>query len=185
MRKPFYRTAEEPVRNATVERILHELSRTLITEEGNERMAGLQALTAALVEHGVRPGSAQLSTLEWIGDRWIPLIVFILGAGTFRHSELHRTVNLFSEYTAATPISQRVLTQKLRLLEDKGLLERSVLAGVPIRTDYALTPLGRSFRQLLQHVMDWADENAAGSGAAGARSELGDGSADDTAAAGS
>lgn len=161
MRKPFYRSAETPVRNASVQPVLHELSRTLTSDDGGGRMEGLQALTAALIQHQVRPGSAQLRTLEWIGDRWIPLIVFILAAGTFRHSELHRTVNLFSEYTAATPISQRVLTQKLRVLEDSGLLERSVSAGVPVRTDYRLTPLGCSFHALLQQVMDWADGNSA------------------------
>lgn len=161
MRKPFYRPAETPVRDISVERVLHELSRVLAGENGDDRMEGLQALTAALIRHRVRPGSVQLRTLEWIGDRWIPLIVFILNAGSFRHSELHRAVNLFSEYTAASPISQRVLTQKLRVLEDSGLLERSVSAGVPVRTDYALTALGHSFHDLLQHVMDWAHLHSA------------------------
>src|ERR1700684_4016528 len=74
--------------------------------------------------------------LELIGDKWTPIIVFILGQGTKRYGELRRP---------PPRVSKKMLTQTLRALERDGLLKRKVYAEVPPRVDYDLTMLGRVF----------------------------------------
>ena len=77
------------------------------------------------------PGHELLGTLS---DKWVTLVISALAEGPLRHSELARTV---------AGASQKMLTQTLRKLERDGLVERTVTATVPVRVDYALTPLGR------------------------------------------
>jgi DNA-binding HxlR family transcriptional regulator len=54
-------------------------------------------------------------------------------------------------------ISQRMLAQTLRRLEQDGLVSRTVYPTSPPRVDYALTPLGASFLQPLNVLVAWAD----------------------------
>src|SRR5438270_14059516 len=68
--------------------------------------------------------------LELIGDKWTPIIVYILGQGTKRYGEMQRHL---------PGVSKKMLTQTLRALERNGLLNRKVYAEVPPRVDYSLT----------------------------------------------
>lgn len=86
--------------------------------------------------------------LDRIGDRWSLLILWSLADGSRRFSELARDIG---------DISQRMLAQTVRRLEQDGFLSRTVTPSVPQRVDYALTPLGRSFLQPLNVLVDWAD----------------------------
>ena len=61
-----------------------------------------------------------------IGDKWTPIIVYILGQGTKRYGELQRHL---------PDVSKKMLTQTLRALERDGLLKRKVYAEVPPRVD--------------------------------------------------
>ena len=74
--------------------------------------------------------------LDLIGDKWTPIIVYLLGEGTQRHRELQRHL---------PGVSKKMLTQTLRDLERDGLVRRKVYAEVPPRVEYDLTPLGRVF----------------------------------------
>lgn len=56
-------------------------------------------------------------------------------------------------------VSQKMLTQSLRNLERDGLLTRTVTPSVPVRVDYALTPLGDSLVPVMQAIKAWAEEN--------------------------
>jgi DNA-binding HxlR family transcriptional regulator len=85
-----------------------------------------------------------------LGDKWVPLVLTALRNGPRRHGELARTV---------AGARQKVLTQTLRGLERDGLVTRSVTPGVPVRVDYALTPLGRSLLDVVDAVSVWADEH--------------------------
>jgi DNA-binding HxlR family transcriptional regulator len=85
-----------------------------------------------------------------LGDKWVPLVLTALRDGPRRHGELARTV---------AGARQKVLTQTLRGLERDGLVVRSVTPGVPVRVDYALTPLGRSLLGVVDAVSRWADEH--------------------------
>ena len=74
--------------------------------------------------------------LDLIGDKWTPIVLYILGQGTKRYGELRRHL---------PDVSKKMLTQTLRAMERDGLLRRKVYAEVPPRVDYDLTPLGRVF----------------------------------------
>ena len=88
-----------------------------------------------------------------IGDRWSLLVLYALEAGTLRFQELRRTVD---------GVSQKMLTQTLRLLERDGLVHRQVYATVPPRVEYSLTPLGRSLAGHIAGIREWAYANMPG-----------------------
>jgi DNA-binding HxlR family transcriptional regulator len=67
-----------------------------------------------------------------------------------RFSELHRDIG---------DISQRMLAQTVRRLEQDGFVSRTVTPSVPPRVDYELTRLGRSFLRPLNVLIDWADKH--------------------------
>jgi DNA-binding HxlR family transcriptional regulator len=85
--------------------------------------------------------------LELIGDKWTPILVYVLGQGTKRYGELRRHL---------PDVSKKMLTQTLRALERDGLLRRKVYAEVPPRVDYDLTPLGRVFLEPVTALCAWA-----------------------------
>ena len=85
-----------------------------------------------------------------IGDRWSLLVLYALEAGTLRFQELRRAVD---------GVSQKMLTQTVRLLERDGLLRREVVPSVPPRVEYSLTPLGRSLSGRVAAIREWASDN--------------------------
>src|SRR5260370_13110544 len=90
--------------------------------------------------------------LDLIGDKWTPIIVYILGQGTKRYGELRRHL---------PDVSKKMLTQTLRALERDGLLKRKVYAEVPPRVDYDLTPPGPAFLQPVPSPRAWAPAHQA------------------------
>jgi DNA-binding HxlR family transcriptional regulator len=82
-----------------------------------------------------------------IGDRWSLLVLCALGSGTLRFQELRRAVD---------GVSQKMLTQTLRVLERDGLVQREVYASVPPRVDYSLTSLGESLSDSITGIRNWA-----------------------------
>jgi DNA-binding HxlR family transcriptional regulator len=86
--------------------------------------------------------------LTRIGDKWSVYVIHVLGAaGTLRFNELRGRVD---------GISQRMLTVTLRGMERDGLVRRTVYAEVPPRVEYALTPLGKTLRQLVRGLVEWS-----------------------------
>jgi DNA-binding HxlR family transcriptional regulator len=92
------------------------------------------------------PAVALLST---ISNRWVSLTMCTLGSNgaAMRYSHVSREI---------PGVSQKMLTQTLRMLERDGMVSRTVTPTVPIRVDYELTPLGRGLYDLLSRVRDWA-----------------------------
>jgi DNA-binding HxlR family transcriptional regulator len=87
--------------------------------------------------------------LDTIGSKWTSLVIVALGRhGPLRYSELAARI---------AGVSQKMLTQTLRNLERDGLLTRTVTPSVPVRVDYALTPLGRTLLELVRHLTEWAE----------------------------
>ena len=68
--------------------------------------------------------------LDLIADKWTTLVIYLLAQGTRRYGELQREIG---------GISQKMLTQTLRKLEEDGLVKRVVYAEVPPRTEYSLS----------------------------------------------
>lgn len=99
--------------------------------------------------------SAQCPTravLDLIADKWTTLVIYLLSQETKRYSQLQREVG---------GISQKMLTQTLRNLEQDGLVKRVVYPEVPPRTEYSLTPLGETLRKPLGSLCEWAETHIA------------------------
>jgi DNA-binding HxlR family transcriptional regulator len=88
--------------------------------------------------------------LNRVGDKWSVQVVSQLGDGAKRFGELKRSIE---------GISQRMLTLTLRGLERDGLVTRTVFPTIPPRVDYELTELGRSLREPVQNLGQWAFTN--------------------------
>lgn len=89
------------------------------------------------------------TSLMLMGDRWKVLIVRDLLTGTKRFGELRKSLD---------GISQKVLTQHLRIMEENGLVHREVYAEVPPRVEYSLTELGRSLKPIHDAMWQWGEE---------------------------
>ena len=88
--------------------------------------------------------------LDEIAGKWVSLVLVALGDGPRRYSDLSRRI---------AGVSQKMLTQTLRVLERDGLISREVTPAVPVRVDYSLTPLGESLRALVAGFKEWAEAN--------------------------
>src|SRR5262245_43397209 len=86
------------------------------------------------------------ATLDVIGGKWKPLILWWLHQQTCRFAELRRLI---------PGISEKMLIHHLRELEEDGILERRVYAAVPPKVEYSLTEYGRSLEQALRTICEW------------------------------
>ncbi len=89
--------------------------------------------------------------LRVISGRWKPIILYHLMAETRRLSELTRLM---------PAISQKVLIQQLREMEEHGIVRRTVYPQVPPRVDYEATELGRSLQPVLLALCEWGRHHA-------------------------
>jgi len=89
--------------------------------------------------------------LKVISGRWKAIILYHLFDGQQRLSELQRRM---------PEVSQKVLIQQLRELEEHGIVHREVYRQVPPRVDYSATPLGLSFEPVLLALCEWGRRHA-------------------------
>ncbi len=88
--------------------------------------------------------------LKLIGDEWTVFVLFVLIGGTKRYSQLQREIGT---------ISQKMLTQTLRKLEQDGLVERKVHPVVPPVVEYSLTALGQTLVEPIEELGKWAEQH--------------------------
>ncbi len=86
------------------------------------------------------------TTVQLVGSKWKLLILRNLLARPWRFNELRKDLE---------GISQKVLTDSLRSLEEDGIVQRKVYPQVPPRVEYSLTPLGESMRSILAAMEQW------------------------------
>ena len=98
----------------------------------------------------IRPCAAR-DALDLVADKWTPLVIYLLGSGRQRYSQLKRRLG---------GISQKMLTQTLRKLEAAECVSRTVRPTVPVTVEYELTPLGRTLLEPLVGLMRWAHDHA-------------------------
>lgn len=101
---------------------------------------------------GIRPGSVCPdfhAAIELIGKRWTGAIVSALTERPMRFGELRKAI---------PGLSDRLLSQRLRELEEEGLVEREVEAGTPVRVTYSLTEMGIGLGPALAELKSWAKQ---------------------------
>lgn len=86
------------------------------------------------------------TTLFLIGSKWKVLILRDLMDGAKRFNELLRSLN---------GVSQKVLTEALRSMEEDGLVVREIFPTVPVKVEYTLTELGQSLRPIIESLKEW------------------------------
>lgn len=95
------------------------------------------------------PDCPVATTVQLIGNKWKLLILRNLLARSWRFNELRKDLE---------GISQKVLTESLRSLENDGIIVRIVYAEVPPRVEYSLSELGESMRPILKAMENFGRE---------------------------
>jgi DNA-binding HxlR family transcriptional regulator len=97
------------------------------------------------------PGLPAERALRVLSGRWKTVILYVLLEGPQRTHELEERI---------AGISQKVLIEQLRALEEHGLVDRQLIAGDRQGIEYLLTPLGESLRPLLESLIGWGTHHA-------------------------
>jgi len=93
--------------------------------------------------------------VELIGRRWSGAIIQILRQRPSRYAELR---------TAIPDITDRMLSERLRELEDEAIVARTVIPETPVRVEYSLTAKGRALAPALDAIGHWAERWVEGAG---------------------
>jgi len=108
---------------------------------------------------------------DLVGERWTGLVLLALRGQTQQFTAQRFTAQRFTaqrftaqRFTALRRqiegISQKMLTQTLRELEQNGLINRQAFATVPVTVEYSLTALGESLCEVIETLRTWAYANA-------------------------
>lgn len=85
--------------------------------------------------------------MKIISQRWTGLIIYEM---------MHTGPQRFSEIESSLPISGRVLSERLKALEQEGIVNREVFPETPVRIEYSLTDKGRALEPVLKNIESWA-----------------------------
>src|SRR3984893_3900835 len=86
--------------------------------------------------------------VELVGRRWTGAILRVLMDGPLR----------FSEVAQAVPeLSDRLLSERMKELEARGIVERTVIPGPPLRVEYQLSRMGHELEPALSELQRWAN----------------------------
>jgi DNA-binding HxlR family transcriptional regulator len=85
--------------------------------------------------------------VELVGRRWTGAILRVLMDGPLRFSEVSQTI---------PELSDRLLSERMKELESRGLVTRTVISGPPLRVRYELSEMGRELEPALTEIEAWA-----------------------------
>jgi len=86
--------------------------------------------------------------VELVGRRWTGAILRVL---------MDNRPLRFSEVVQAVPdLSDRLLSERMKELEARGIVQRTVYAGPPVRVEYSLSEMGRELGPALMQLQEWA-----------------------------
>jgi len=122
-------------------------------EQSRQPVAGVgrQVRVATQERNDGRPCCCPLyhEAIELIGRRWTGAIVGVL--------IIEQRGLRFKEVAAAVPeLSDRLLSERMKELEARGLVHRTVTPGRPVRVEYALTEMGRELAPAVHELERWA-----------------------------
>ncbi|MGW4120536.1 winged helix-turn-helix transcriptional regulator [Nocardia sp. NPDC004711] len=119
---------------------------------GDERRPGRRVSVGEVL---ARAGTVR-EAFDTIANTWSLLILIALRDGTLRYNELKRTVG---------GVSERRLSQTLKVLERDGVVDRKLLRSIPSHVEYSLTPTGEavvdSLGELLSTIIEYSPQVAA------------------------
>jgi DNA-binding HxlR family transcriptional regulator len=86
--------------------------------------------------------------VELVGRRWTGAILRVLMEGSLRFSEIAQSV---------PELSDRLLSERMKELEGRGIVARNVIPGPPLRVEYELSRMGRELEPALSELERWAN----------------------------
>lgn len=89
-------------------------------------------------------------TLNVIGGKWKPIILWHLLEGKKRFSELQRSI---------VGVSQKILTSQLRELEKDLIIHREVYKQIPPKVEYSTTEYGKTLQPILESIGNWGEKH--------------------------
>lgn len=90
------------------------------------------------------------ATINVIGGKWKPIIIWILMVEPKRFGELHKSI---------PGITIKVLSRHLKELEADNIVNREAYPEVPPKVEYSLTEKGRSLTSIMQQLATWSNDN--------------------------
>jgi DNA-binding HxlR family transcriptional regulator len=90
------------------------------------------------------PGCPMQECMKLLGGAWTPSIVWHLSGGPRRFGELQKDI---------ARISPKMLSARLRKLEEKGVITRTVISTSPPSVEYALSPLGKELLPVIDAIV--------------------------------
>jgi len=93
------------------------------------------------------------ATVDMIGGKWKPIIIWILMHESRRFGELHKSI---------PGIALKVLSRQLKELETDGIIIRKAYPEVPPRVEYSLSAKGESLRDIMKQMAAWSKNNIMG-----------------------
>ena len=102
-----------------------------------------------MIDYNNLPACPVQTCLNFISDKWKILIIRDLLTGTKRFSELKKSL---------APVTQKMLTQQLREMENDGIINRKVYPVVPPHVEYSLTKLGYSLKPVIEAMKKWGED---------------------------
>lgn len=86
--------------------------------------------------------------MEIFSKRWVGLILFELLEGPKR----------FSQMESELPVSGRLLSDRLKMLEQENIIAREIYAEFPVRVEYALTDRGKAMGPVIKEIQHWSEQ---------------------------
>jgi DNA-binding HxlR family transcriptional regulator len=146
---------------AEAERIMARVRAVLDPESSGNISAAQKRLfestSAQMVEFGAERKNPIVSVVDHIGNYWRNWLLVILHTGSYRPSKISKILEALDP---SHPISQRMLTLNLRLLERDGLIERKVICTHTNHVEYSLTALGDQLAGQLKSLIEWVGDHA-------------------------
>lgn len=105
-----------------------------------------------LLANGIEDGDCAdvIATLQVIGGKWKAILIWKICEGNVRFNELRRLI---------PDISQKMLAQQLKDLEQDGLICRHVYPETPPKVEYSLTDYGRTIEPVFDAMCSWGSSH--------------------------
>ncbi|ANI40400.1 winged helix-turn-helix transcriptional regulator [Mycolicibacterium vaccae] len=104
--------------------------------------------TAEAFDGGLLISTAHRELLDQVLDKWSLSVLNLLCEQPRRFNDLRRAI---------PAVTQKSLTATLRKLERNGVVERRLVSTRPVAVEYRITPLGRTLRQPILTLLEWAE----------------------------